>query len=129
MLTWSLANVQAERYGSLKGGDILAALGHDFPKLEIKRPTFFSSSNDVASSNVGAVQLSATGVSVSPCAIPIGPVGASISATVSAVPSSSIALHFHCALSSCSSVASWVLCGIEEHAAPALGRSAVRTSG
>ena len=81
-----MPNVQAQKYSSLKGGEILTALAHDFPKLEVKRPTFYSGSNDVASSNVAAVQLSATGVSVSPCAVPIGPVGASINPTVSAVP-------------------------------------------
>ena len=83
MLRWSAAIVQAQMYNDLKGGEVLAALGHDFPKLEIKRPTFYSGSNDVASSNVAAVQLSATGVSVSPCAIPVSPVGASINPTVS----------------------------------------------
>ena len=76
-------NAQAQKYSNLKGGEVLAAVAQDFPKLEIKRPTFYSGSNNVASSNVAAVQLSATGVSVSPCAIPIGPVGASINPTVS----------------------------------------------
>ena len=86
MLRWYVPNVQAQKYSGLKGGEILTALAQDFPKLEVKRPTFYSASNDVVSSNVAAVQLSATGVSVSACAIPIGPVGASINPTVSAVP-------------------------------------------
>ena len=38
MLRWSAAIVQAQKYNDLKGGEVLAALGHDFPKLEIKRP-------------------------------------------------------------------------------------------
>lgn len=72
-----------DKYKELKGGNISAALGKDFPKLEIKAPTFYSGSDHVMNSNVAGLQLSATGFSFSPCAIPIGPVGISVSATVS----------------------------------------------
>ena len=78
-----LANAQADKYKDLKGGNISAALSQDFPKLDIKAPTFYSGSDHVVNTNVAGLQLSATGLSFSPCAVPMGPVGISLSATVS----------------------------------------------
>ena len=104
-----LVNVQAGKYDGLKGNETLAAVRHDFPKLDVKKPTFFSGSNDVVSSNVAAVQLGLTGMSFSACAVPISPVGVNVGPTVSAVPSSGISLFFMChsSLSKCIPVAYW----------------------
>ncbi len=88
-----LANVQADRYKDLKHGDLFAALGLDFPKMEIKAPTFYSGSDDVANSNVAAIQLGATGFSFSPCAVAASPAAISISATVSALTLPCLARH------------------------------------
>ncbi|CAL5218704.1 g415 [Coccomyxa viridis] len=71
----------AGKYDGLKGNETLAAVRHDFPKLDVKKPTFFSGSNDVVSSNVAAVQLGLTGMSFSACAVPISPVGVNVGPT------------------------------------------------
>ena len=91
-------------------------MGHDFPKLDIKKPTFFSGSNDVVSSNVAAVQLGLTGISFSACAVPVSPVGVNVSPTVSAFPFSSIMLLFD-ALELCVRVHLNSLLDVGEHTA------------
>ena len=83
--------MQAGKYKDLKGSDLFTALGKDFLKMEIKAPTFYSGSDDVANSNVAAIQLGATGLSFSPCAFPASPAAISISATVSALTSPCLA--------------------------------------
>ena len=85
MLRCFIANTQVDKYKDLKGGNISAALGKDFPKLEIKAPTFYTGNANVINTNVAAVQLGATGFSFLPCAIPVGPVGVNISPTVSSL--------------------------------------------
>lgn len=79
--------MQAGKYKDLKGNSLFAALAQDFPeaKMEIKAPTFYSGSDDVANSNVAALQFGATGFSFSPCAIAASPAAITMSATVSAL--------------------------------------------
>ncbi len=96
-----MALVQAGKYEGLQGSDLPGAVGRDFPKLDIKKPTFFSGSNDVVSSNVAAVQLGLTGMSFSACAVPLSPVGANVSPTVSAVPLSQHHVAVPCVRASC----------------------------
>ncbi len=94
MPRWFLAlHVQADRYKDLKDGNLFAALGKDFPKMEIKAPTFYSGSDDVTNSNVAALQFGLTGFSFSPCAVAASPAAINIGPTVSFLPSRCLVRH------------------------------------
>lgn len=71
--------VKAASLHKLGEGDISGILAQAMTNaVSITAPTFFSTSTDLFQDTIAAIQFGFQGVSVSPCAIPITPLGVGI---------------------------------------------------
>jgi hypothetical protein len=59
-------------------------------KMKIEKPVWMASNPHVFQTDVAALQFGVTGMSVSPCAIPVNPVGVAVDPTVSHFPASHV---------------------------------------
>jgi hypothetical protein len=67
---------QAEEWKKLQSGDLTDLLIKLVsPNIQIDAPVFFSTSSDLLASSISAINFGFTGVSYSPCAIPVTPLG------------------------------------------------------
>ena len=72
-------NVKATSLKRLGDGDISEVLALAMTKaVSISAPTFFATNTALFQDNIAAIQFGFSGVSVSPCAIPIVPIGIGI---------------------------------------------------
>ena len=59
-------------------------------KMEINKPVWMASNSNLFQTDVAALQFGATGMSISPCVIPVNPVGMAVDPTVSSSPASHV---------------------------------------